>query len=47
MTLTKTQHPTWFTDAACAGEMGSRFYPPVRAERRSIRSRRVSSIAAS
>ncbi len=27
----------WQASAACAGEMGSAFYPPVRPERKSVR----------
>ena len=38
--LTKTSTPSWFAEAACAGEMGELFYPPVRTERRSIRNAR-------
>ena len=46
MTLTRTHNPNWFASAACAGEMGQRFYPPVRAERRSIRNAREASAKA-
>ena len=40
MTLTRASNPTWFQHAACAGEMGELFYPPVRTERRSVRNQR-------
>lgn len=30
----------WRIDAACAGDMGTMFYPPVRPERRSVKAAR-------
>jgi WhiB family redox-sensing transcriptional regulator len=40
MKLTRSVQPSWFADAACSGEMGHLFYPPVKAERRSVRNQR-------
>lgn len=32
--------PSWRDDAACSGDMGALFYPPVRSERRSVKTAR-------
>lgn len=38
MTSLQYQSPgSWQSNAACAGDMGSMFYPPVRAERKGLR----------
>ncbi|MEP1123479.1 MAG: WhiB family transcriptional regulator [Ilumatobacter sp.] len=38
--LERQDRSGWQASAACAGESGSVFYPPLRAERRSVRSSR-------
>lgn len=38
--MSSLQHPhrsDWQASAACAGDMGSAFYPPVRGERKAVR----------
>lgn len=37
MSLAREPQPEWRADAACAGEMGATFYPPMRPEKKSVR----------